>query len=101
MTYAKYSPHKLPTSARKSPKIWGHGIKREKFQVLTDQDETVAPYHEMNEKQGINDVNDDREARKAEAGREEMKSDQELVDCHEMRGSTPESAEETIKMMMK
>jgi len=69
----------------------------EKFQVLTDQDETVAPYHEMNEKQGINDVNDDREARNAEAGREERKSDQELVDCCEIQGSTQKSSEERMK----
>jgi len=69
----------------------------EKFQVLTDQDETVAPYDETNEKQAINNVNDDSGARNAEAGREEMKSDQELVDCHEMRGSMQESAEETMK----
>ena len=37
MTKVKYSQHELPTSARKSPKIRGRGIKPEKFQVLTDQ----------------------------------------------------------------
>ena len=34
MTCAKYSPHKLPTSARKSPKIQGHDIKQGKSNRL-------------------------------------------------------------------
>jgi len=69
----------------------------EKFQVLMDQDETVAPYDERNKKQAINDVNDDREVRNAEAGREKRRSDQESVDCCEIRDSMQESSEETMK----
>jgi len=69
----------------------------EKFQVLMDQDEAVAPYDETNEKQAINHVNDDREARNAEAGREKRRSDQELVECCEIQDSTQESSEERMK----
>jgi len=37
------------------------------------------------------------EGRNVEAGREEHRSDQELVDCHEIQGSTQESYKEMMK----
>jgi len=48
MTYAKYSPHKLPTSARKSLKILGHGNKQGKSNQLCNKNvikQDLMPNH--------------------------------------------------------